>query len=111
MGVPMTSVELNASDMLVNEKKFIGSIGGSCSPDRDFSKYLEWYTPAGNRVRTERGWTNILAASGTALLRKMPTATGATAAGGGGGPGRAEHRPAERARRGGQAEGKVRPAM
>jgi Zn-dependent alcohol dehydrogenase len=43
VGVPMTSVELNATDMLINEKKFIGSIGGSCSPDRDFSKYLEWY--------------------------------------------------------------------
>lgn len=43
VGVPMTPVELKAIDMLVNEKKFIGSIGGSCSPDRDFSKYLEWY--------------------------------------------------------------------
>ena len=42
VGVPMTSVELNAVDMLVNEKKFIGSIGGSCSPDRDFPKYLKW---------------------------------------------------------------------
>lgn len=43
VGVPKTSVELNAIDMLINEKKFIGSIGGSCSPDKDFSKYLEWY--------------------------------------------------------------------
>lgn len=43
VGVPMTPVELNAMDMLINEKKFIGSIGGSCSPDRDFSKYLAWY--------------------------------------------------------------------
>lgn len=43
VGVPQTPVELNAIDMLLNEKKFIGSIGGSCSPDRDFSKYLEWY--------------------------------------------------------------------
>ncbi len=43
VGVPMTSVELNALDMLLNEKKFIGSIGGSCSPDRDFPKYLDWY--------------------------------------------------------------------
>ena len=40
VGVPQTSVELNASDILVNEKRFIGSIGGSCSPDRDFPKYL-----------------------------------------------------------------------
>ncbi len=43
VGVPQTTVELNAADMLVNEKKFIGSIGGSCSPDRDFPKYLDWY--------------------------------------------------------------------
>ena len=34
---------MNASDILINEKKFIGSIGGSCSPDRDFPKYLKWY--------------------------------------------------------------------
>jgi Zn-dependent alcohol dehydrogenase len=43
VGVPQTTVELSAIDMLVNEKKFIGSIGGSCSPDRDFPKYLKWY--------------------------------------------------------------------
>jgi Zn-dependent alcohol dehydrogenase len=43
VGVPQTTVELNAADILVNEKKFIGSIGGSCSPDRDFPKYLDWY--------------------------------------------------------------------
>ncbi len=43
VGVPQTSVELNAVDMLINEKKFIGSIGGSCSPDRDFPKYLQWF--------------------------------------------------------------------
>ena len=43
VGVPQTTVELNAGDILVNEKKFIGSIGGSCSPDRDFPKYLQWY--------------------------------------------------------------------
>lgn len=43
VGVPQTTVELNAGDLLVNEKKYIGSIGGSCTPDRDFSKYLDWY--------------------------------------------------------------------
>jgi Zn-dependent alcohol dehydrogenase len=35
-------VELNAIDILVNEKHFIGSIGGSCAPDRDFPLFLEW---------------------------------------------------------------------
>jgi Zn-dependent alcohol dehydrogenase len=42
VGVPSTTVELNAIDVLVNEKHFIGSIGGSCAPDRDFPRFLEW---------------------------------------------------------------------
>ncbi len=42
VGVPGTTVELNAIDVLVNEKRFIGSIGGSCAPDRDFPRFLEW---------------------------------------------------------------------
>lgn len=42
VGVPTTSVELNAIDMLINEKHFVGSIGGSCSPDRDFPTFLNW---------------------------------------------------------------------
>ncbi len=43
VGVPGTPVELNAMDMLLNEKHFIGSIGGSCQPDRDFPKFLDWH--------------------------------------------------------------------
>ena len=35
-------MELNAADVLVNEKRFVGSIGGSCAPDHDFPKFLEW---------------------------------------------------------------------
>lgn len=42
VGVPATPVELDAIDVLVNEKHFIGSIGGSCAPDRDFPRFLEW---------------------------------------------------------------------
>ena len=42
VGVPGTNVELNAMDVLLNEKHFIGSIGGSCAPDRDFPRFLEW---------------------------------------------------------------------
>ncbi len=42
VGVPMTNVELNALDVLLNEKHFIGSIGGSCAPDRDFPTFLDW---------------------------------------------------------------------
>ncbi len=43
VGVPTTPVELNAIDVLINEKHFIGSIGGSCAPDRDFPRFLEWH--------------------------------------------------------------------
>jgi Zn-dependent alcohol dehydrogenase len=43
VGVPRTPVELNASDILINEKKFVGSIGGTCSPDRDFPTFLKWH--------------------------------------------------------------------
>ncbi|MBM4205234.1 MAG: zinc-binding dehydrogenase [Gammaproteobacteria bacterium] len=43
VGVPGTPVELNAMDILLNEKHFIGSIGGSCAPDRDFPKFLDWF--------------------------------------------------------------------
>jgi Zn-dependent alcohol dehydrogenase len=43
VGMPETPVELSAMDVLMNEKHFIGSIGGSCTPDRDFPKFLDWY--------------------------------------------------------------------
>lgn len=43
VGVPMAPLELNAIDMLINEKKFIGSFGGSCVPDKDFPVFLEWH--------------------------------------------------------------------
>ena len=43
VGVPTTPVELDARDLLINEKKYIGSIGGSCRPDRDFPMFLRWY--------------------------------------------------------------------
>lgn len=43
VGVPQTSAELDARDLLINEKKYIGSIGGSCRPDRDFPMFIRWY--------------------------------------------------------------------
>ncbi len=43
VGVPGTPVELDARDLLVAEKKYISSIGGSCRPDRDFPMFLHWY--------------------------------------------------------------------
>lgn len=43
VGVPMTNVELNAFDILSNEKKYMGSCGGTCRPERDFPIFLEWF--------------------------------------------------------------------
>lgn len=43
VGVPMVEAVLDAKDLMRNEKKFIGSIGGSCQPDRDLPKYLKWF--------------------------------------------------------------------
>ncbi|MEO8539372.1 MAG: zinc-binding dehydrogenase [bacterium] len=43
VGVPTTDVTLDPRDLLINEKKYIGSIGGSCRPDRDFPMFLRWY--------------------------------------------------------------------
>lgn len=43
VGVPSTPVELDARDVMMNEKRFIGSIGGSCRPDRDLPMFVRWY--------------------------------------------------------------------
>ena len=43
VGVPTTPVELDANDVLLSEKKFIGSVGGSCVPERDLPRFLQWY--------------------------------------------------------------------
>lgn len=43
VGVPMTTAELNMVDMLVGEKTYKGSIGGSCKPDRDFPMFIRWF--------------------------------------------------------------------
>ena len=43
VGIPQTPVELNAMDIVGGEKHFIGSIGGSCCPDRDFATFIDWH--------------------------------------------------------------------
>ncbi len=43
VGVPTTSIEIDPLDLLMNEKRFIGSIGGSCCPDRDFPTFIDWF--------------------------------------------------------------------
>lgn len=43
VGVPTTPVELDALNVVVEEKKFVGSCGGSCLPERDFPQFINWY--------------------------------------------------------------------
>ena len=43
VGVPQTDVTLSARDILTNEKRYIGSLAGSCNPERDFPMFLRWY--------------------------------------------------------------------
>ena len=43
VGVPGTPVELSAIDILLNEKSFVGSFGGSTAPDRDIPTFIKWY--------------------------------------------------------------------
>ena len=43
VGIPSTTVELDASAIVHQEKHFRGSIGGSCCPDRDFPMFLDWH--------------------------------------------------------------------
>ena len=37
------TLELDTRDVLIHEKRYIGSIGGSCSPDRDFPTLVQWH--------------------------------------------------------------------
>ncbi len=44
VGAPVAGApELNLVDMMRQEKELVGSLGGSCVPDRDFARYVEWY--------------------------------------------------------------------
>ncbi|MFI5319188.1 MAG: zinc-binding dehydrogenase [Myxococcota bacterium] len=44
VGVPTSDLTMPPIDLLLHEKRFIGSIGGSCQPDRDFPIFLDWHT-------------------------------------------------------------------
>ena len=43
VGVPQGEIKIDPMDMLLHEKHFMGSLGGSCSPDDDFPMFLRWY--------------------------------------------------------------------
>jgi Zn-dependent alcohol dehydrogenase len=44
VGVPTEPVLVDSIDLLLGEKHFIGSLGGSCVPDEDFPLFVNWYT-------------------------------------------------------------------
>ena len=43
VGVPLTSVTLDALDFHLNEKRYIGSLAGSCRPDTDIPRFIDWF--------------------------------------------------------------------
>ena len=43
VGVPTTPATIDASQLLVQEKIFRGSLGGSGTPERDFLQYVDWF--------------------------------------------------------------------
>jgi Zn-dependent alcohol dehydrogenase len=43
VGVPQGNLPIDPRDLLIQEKILMGSLGGSCHPDRDFPVFLDWY--------------------------------------------------------------------
>jgi Zn-dependent alcohol dehydrogenase len=43
VGEPLTTATLTMRDLLIGEKTYTGSVGGSCKPERDFPMFLRWY--------------------------------------------------------------------
>ena len=43
VGLPVAEVKMNGMELLLSEKHFIGSAGGSCTPDRDIPMFLNWH--------------------------------------------------------------------
>ena len=43
IGVPQTDAAIDARALLMGERNYIGSLGGSSHPMTDFKQYIEWY--------------------------------------------------------------------
>ena len=43
VGIPTGPVSINPMVLVSGEKRFIGSAGGSCVPEIDFPRFLQWY--------------------------------------------------------------------
>ncbi len=43
VGIPTENVTINPMLMVSGERRFIGSAGGSCVPEVDFPRFIQWY--------------------------------------------------------------------
>jgi len=43
VGIPRENLDVNPLDIVAQEKRLTGSIGGSCIPARDFPVFLDWF--------------------------------------------------------------------
>jgi Zn-dependent alcohol dehydrogenase len=43
VGVPTGPVTIKPNPILTGEKRFFGSLGGSCIPEIDFPRFIDWY--------------------------------------------------------------------
>jgi Zn-dependent alcohol dehydrogenase len=43
VGIPTEPVTLNSLDLVIGEKRLVGSLAGSCTPDSDFPLFVGWY--------------------------------------------------------------------
>jgi Zn-dependent alcohol dehydrogenase len=43
VGLPTDALQLNAMEILISERSLLGSNCGSCTPERDIPRFLEWH--------------------------------------------------------------------
>lgn len=43
VGIPTEPVQINSLEIVIGEKRLIGSLAGSCSPDIDFPRFVQWH--------------------------------------------------------------------
>jgi alcohol dehydrogenase len=43
VGLPTDALQFNAMEILISERSLLGSNCGSCAPDRDIPRFLEWH--------------------------------------------------------------------
>ena len=43
VGIPRGTFEMSPGELILHEKRLVGSLGGSSHPERDFPEYLDWH--------------------------------------------------------------------